>query len=288
MKLKNFNYDKINLILVLIIFLLSVSFIFSLLNSGRKRKSSSSIKTSLVNPAYKNDIKAFEIRNGEEVLDFYKKGEIWYTGYYTDQGPFFITAKNDKVSDFISSLCSVKNYEKIITKNNKNEFGLSDEDSFIVTYSAGDNLYELRFGDRNFSDTGYYFMSGKNDSIYISDKSFESFLYAGITQWCDPYLLTRNTEKKYTDSDFMNLPVSDFTELRHGGLSYFIPSDNEPYEKILKIDLGDTSFFVLKFYKSSETEHHVQVSYTNPLSQNSLIEYGVKISDWTFRKIFSE
>ncbi|MCQ2586007.1 MAG: DUF4340 domain-containing protein [Treponema sp.] len=286
--------NKINLILLIILIFLFSVFILSFFNNPEKKSKTETVKTTLVSGSLINEIKNFEIKCGEEILDFKcdsfggTSEPVWFCGYYTETGSFFLPAKQEKIEAFLSELSRPRNLEKIsLNKSRAENFGLGEDYAFIIRYLSEMGSSEIRFGDSNFSETGRYLKGESDASVYLTDKSFDSFLFTGLNQWCDPYLVSRNLGTEYKLSDFMNLRNQELVELRHGGISFYEPLENEVPSKILNLEMGDTSSFKITCYKiPSENNYHVNVVYKNPLKSNSKeMEYSVKISEWTYNKL---
>ena len=283
----------------LVYFLCAIMFISNLYNYFEQQifneleNEATFIEDFILNHQY-DEIRNFEIKMGDEILEFkcdFFNGSsepLWFCGYYTETGNFFLPAKQDKIRSFLFELGRPRNLERIIlNKNSADSFGLGDDYAFIFHFISGKGSNEIRFGDSNFSETGRYLKGGSDSSVYLTDKSFDRFLYTGLNQWCDPYLISRNLGTEYKASDFMNLRNPDLIELRHGGISFYKPEENEVPSKILNLEMGDTSNFKISCYKiPSENNYHVNVVYKNPLKSKSKdFEYSVKISEWTYSKL---
>lgn len=299
--MKNKNFEKI---LASIVVFLSLTFILSFVFEGKAETKKEKIKSALVTENLKYSIDYFEIQSGGELLSFWKKTQgfddsVWFCGYWTEDGIVQVPCRREKILEFISELCSLRDFEKLSLKNaNDKNFGLDDENAFVVYYNAGDQTRDFRFGDSDFSGTRIYVTgsrsetAGKNQdsSVYLSEKKpFEKFLYTGINQWYDPYLLSRELGVEYKESDVMSPSVSGLLELRHGGLSYYKPSEEEVPLHRIKVEMGDTAFYDLQVYPvPDEDSYHVQVTYTNPVRAFGTYSYGVKISNWTLNKLLGK
>lgn len=286
--------NTINLSLFVILVFLLFVFLLSFIKNPDKKTKNEKVKTALVSGNITDEIRNFEIKRGDEILEFkcdFFNGSsepLWFCGYYTETGNFFLPAKQDKIRSFLFELGRPRNLERIIlNKNRADSFGLGDDYAFIFHFISGKGSNEIRFGDSNFSETGRYLKGGTDSSVYLTDKSFDRFLYTGLNQWCDPYLISRNLGTEYKASDFMNLRNPDLIELRHGGISFYKPEENEVPSKILNLEMGDTSNFKISCYKiPSENNYHVNVVYKNPIKSKSKdFEYSVKISEWTYNKL---
>ncbi len=274
--------DRINTFLLILIILLGTGLVPSFFPGKGKSINKVSVKTCLLNPLMKKDADFFELKSGTQVLDFQKKGGNWFCGYYTDEGSFFIPAKNEKVEELLSELCRYKSYTTI--KGHADDFSLSDENAFVIRVMENGSLRELYFGDSDFSGTGRY-VSADGKNVMLTDRSFEKFLYVSERQWSDPYLLTRNTGIPYRENDVMNVSKTGILELRHGGISFFVPENSSVPEKVFKIFMGDTSEYRLKFFRvEGEGRYHVEVEYENP-SGGKKMEYAVSVSEWTYKKL---
>lgn len=300
--MKNKTFEKV---LAGILVFLSLTFILSFVFDGSRKTRKEKIKSALITANFKYSIDSFEIKSGDEILSFWKTNSgfsdaIWFCGYWTDEGIFQVPARNEKVIEFINELCQVRDFEKLSLKNaDEKSFGLDEEKAFVVYYNVGDQTNGFRFGDSDFSGSKIYVSGNKESvslknpvkyqdtSIYLSEKKpFEKFLYTGINQWYDPYLISRELGVQYKDKDVMSPDIPDLLELRHGGISYYIPSDNETPLHFMRIEMGDTSYFDLQIYSvPDEDNYHVQVTYVNPARNSGGLSYGVKISNWTLNKL---
>ena len=274
--------DPLNNILLILIILLGTGLIPSFFSDHGKGRNQVIFKTCILNSSLREETDYFELKSGEQILDFQKKDGIWFCGYYTDDGSFFIPAKNEKVIEFLSELSGYKSFTKI--KGQVNDFSLNENDAFVIRILENGNLREIYFGESDFSGTGRYVsIDGKN--VMLTDKSFDRFLYVSEKQWSDPYLLSRCTETAYKENDVMNVQKSGILELRHGGISFFVPDTSSVPEKSFRIFMGDTSEYRLDFFPvEEEGRYHVEVEYENSSGVKKL-EYAVQVSEWTYKKL---
>lgn len=283
-QLKLFFRDKINLILSAVLFVLCLIFVFSF--SGNRKSRKENIRTSLVNPRYVDEIDFFELKSGDSILDFKKQDGVWFCGNLTEDGNFFAPCIPGKAETFLKSLSDVKEYKKISGgKGNLSSYGISEEEGFFFRYEVSGNIFELCFGDKNFTETGRYLKSGNNENIFQTDISLDKYFYTSSGQWTDPYLISR-AFGKYSFQDVQSKVPEDILELRHSGISFVAVPENSVPEKTLKVEMGDTSFYRFEFFENSESENSflVSVTYENPLSKK-LFEYSVKVSEWTYNKL---
>lgn len=283
-QVKFFIKNRFNFFLLVLLAVLFLVFVFSF--SGNRKLKKETVKTSLLNPGYVNELNFFELKSGDTILDFKKIGGLWFCGNLTEEGNFFAPCIPGKTEAFLKSLSEVKEYKKISGgKEFFSSYGLSEEDGFFFRYEASGNIYELCFGDKNFSETERYLKSENNENIYQSDLSLDKYLYTSSGQWTDPYLVTK-AFGNFSYEDIQNKVPEDILELRHSGILFSKISENSSPDKILRIEMGDTSFFTLKFYKNPEDEnsYQVHVAFENPLMKKHF-EYSVKVSEWTYGKL---
>ncbi|MCF0126640.1 MAG: DUF4340 domain-containing protein [Clostridia bacterium] len=231
------------------------------------------------------NINFIELKNGDEVLEFTKSKDLWFVKNQFAKD--YLPAQNEKINSFLSDLSLVKDYEKISSGNNllKTDFGLSDENAFIMSYLTDDGKYEIKFGDSDFSHTSRYFMSGKNLQVYKCNSDFDKYLSVKFSEWADPYIISRNLGTVYSESDIMNYADGNILRLRHGGASYFDDSNVSVYDRLLKIEMGDTSCFILKMLRIPDEEnYHIRVEYYYPFSEKK-ISYCVKVSETTYNRL---
>ncbi len=286
-----FAKDRINILLSGSVLFLLIIYLLSFVFSDKEISKKTLVSTSLMNPKYMAETDYLELSAGEETLVIIRKNGIWFCGKSEGGNSFYVPCRSEKIEEFLSQLSSRKNLEKIMVKNNQlSDFGLDEENRFYVSYYADSRALGISFGDSDFSDSGRYVKSSENDDVYLADKSFDKFLYISLNQWSDPYLVSKNLGKEYKESDVMTSGFDGILELRHGGISTYIPDENSLPDKKIKLEMGDTSSFTFSFYKiPSQNDFHVSVEYKNPFGKNmDSITYGVKISEWTYKKIFSD
>lgn len=287
------NSKNVDIVLISIIIFLSLTFISSFIFSGSGKTKKKILKSALVSSKIKDDINSIKIKCGEEEIEFRKfhwnsSESFWFCFQEFENTFYMIPCKNQKITDFLSELFSVRNFEKVILKkSNKADFGFDEENSFSVFIESSSETTGFTFGNTDFTGSKIYVENKTGDLFLVDNKPFDKFLFTGINQWYDPYLISRELGVVYKEENIMSPKIDELLELRHGGLSYYKPSDFETPEKIMKIEMGDTASFELSFYKiPNEFSYHVQIKYSNPIKGNDIVpEYAVKISEWTYKKL---
>lgn len=277
---------KINLILLIAILILSVLYFLSLLNiknSGNKKKI---VKTALINSKYESTINNFVLQKGEQRIYLTKQNDVWFTST-VNSNENLIPADNEKIKLFIKDLIKVVNLYKISDNiPAKNEFGLFDEDTFVISYDNN----QIFFGNYDFSKTSRYLMTGKNTKVYEINTNLDKYLSTSIQAWSDPYIISRvlfPVEVKDIQTILgqvrKDCDLQKLLELRHGGAA-ITPNAGEPELSFILIT-GDTSEIEIKIFPTaSESEYNVELKYKT--GQNSkTFECALKISLWTYNKI---
>ncbi|MCF0241188.1 MAG: DUF4340 domain-containing protein [Treponema sp.] len=265
------------------------------------------VQSSLINKKYRNEINYFELSSGDTKLYFQKKENIWFCSSQ-NMPKNFIPCKNDKITGFLDELVKIRSMKKILYKNNNlSVFGLSNENAFIIRYSTnGDTFFEILLGDKDFSGTSRYLMSGKNLTVYETKSDFDSFIYTGLEHWADPYLLSRNFGNKLSKENIQTVVFSeannnpkirsnnsesslyfyDVYEMRHGGCINVNSSDLNKLSEFI-FEVGDTSSYLLEVYEIPQNENSllVKISYDSGDIDKKAFSYEVKISKWTYNKL---
>lgn len=297
--------NRKNLILVSIILILAVFYGLTFIVSGKKNKGEE-IQSSLINKKFNGHIKEFELSSGDTVLYFVLNNGFWFC---TDGTSDFIPCENKKISAFFDELMKVRKMKKI---NNGGKsfasYGFSEEGQFKIKYETDENqFYEIYFGDKDFSGSARYVMSGKNLNVYEINTAFDPFLYTGSSHWSDPFILSRNFESDLSKIKIERILFTDYilnksetisrsnneenfyklTEYRHGGALKNLDVKGNLLSE-MKIELGDTSLFNLSFYEIMDSENSFAVKVEYHFSENKntpALSYSVKISKWTYNKL---
>lgn len=306
MKLKNFHLAAIQLVL-LALFLLS----FTKSCSGNKR---TVLKSALVNPKYRQEIKQFELLQNGAYLSFFKENGLWFvtnSDNYVAETSGKIPADSKTIENFLSELTKTRNLYKISDKISKNNtFGLTTPDAFCMNYHTQDYIYQLFFGNLDFSKTLRYFMTGTNLSVYQIDSGIEPYLTVKPAFWADQHIISAELLPGLKPADIQRIVISEkvpevktviytpeskewnacteaLLELRHGGFPEAFDPDSlqienwqELYE--IKIDTGNKSQIIISCFSNSEA-NELNVNYL--LSDEKTFSFNFKISRWTWNRL---
>lgn len=292
---------KTDKILCITAAVLSVLYALSFVKSCSTGKRDS-IKTALVNPKYSNTISTIELVSANEYIVLSKKntsfGDFWTIS--SPNSNFSIPADSKKVQKLIENLTTIRNMYKLSDSLEKNNsFGLTDNNTFCISYNFDDGMRSIFFGNQDFSQTSRYLMTDKNTTVYEIDDSMDLFLSASVQNWSDPLIVSTEIFGATDESDVQRtsvavagkvLKISDcqkFLQLRHGGLasSALIESASKTADTIITLELGNKTAVQISIYQTaSESEFLVKTEYLNSSSSSVYTSYS-KISLWTYNKI---
>ena len=144
---------KNNKILIGLAAFLILLYLMSFTKSCTSKDSRERIKTSLVNPKYKDSITSFELEDASGSLLLTNNGQFWTAGS--------LPASPERIQNLLENLTSIRNLYKISDKINKNSsFGLTNGTEFHLRYNTADGTFhELIFGNQDFSLSSRYMMT---------------------------------------------------------------------------------------------------------------------------------
>ena len=302
MSKKAFKTQQNKILLAVTVFLAllySISFIKGSADKDKREK----IKTSLVNPKYKDSITRFELSDSTGTLELVNNGRFWTVGS--------LPASTERIQNFIENLITIRNLYKISDKITQNStFGLTTGTEFHVRYYTDSGFHELVFGNQDFSLSSRYLMTEKSAQVYETDSSLDSFLTTSIQSWTEPYIVSRcasvSTDIQSASVVFTNPDENDgrrtgiitdihkFTELRHGGEADGTECDNLKNQKAslqIFIENGDKSSIKLEIYPSENQDisYIVKAEYFKTegkaAAKSPYYTSYSKISTWTYNKI---
>lgn len=306
LKIKN---KYLYIIIVILIFLYVFSFIFQ---RSDKRKS---LKSTLINPSYVNEIEYFELFDGDkEKLIFQKNGNVWEIHKNYENSIQKLPAESTIIKDFFKTASGVVNMYKISdTFTEDNSFMILKPGYIQFKYTYKDKMYEIYFGAQDFSLSSRYVMSGKSTDIYEISNFMDKYLTTSVQFWCDSSLISQNVFGKIQVSDIQkNYVIFDdkmhifsdlqkLLDLRHGGFISNIQSNqdeknpenaykndhqNKEYESKMTIflELGNKNQITLNLFQLKENSFvSVESVYENSVGEKFV--YNSQISLWTYNKI---
>ncbi len=308
LKIKN---KYLYIIIVILIFLYVFSFIFQ---RSDKRKS---LKSTLINPSYVNEIEYFELFDGDkEKLIFQKNGNVWEIHKNYENNIQKLPAESTIINDFFKTASGVVNMYKISdTFTENNSFMILKPGYIQFKYTYKDKIYEIYFGAQDFSLSSRYVMSGKSTAIYEISNFLDKYLTTSVQFWCDSSLISQNVFGKIQVSDIQkNYVIFDdkmhifsdlqkLLDLRHGGFisdyknlqneqinENSFQSRNENSEKKFEskmeifLELGNKNQITLNLFQLKENSFvSVESVYENSVGEKFV--YNSQISLWTYNKI---
>lgn len=306
LKIKN---KYLYIIIVILIFLYVFSFIFQ---RSDKRKS---LKSTLINPSYVNEIEYFELFDGDkEKLIFQKNGNVWEIHKNYENNIQKLPAESTIINDFFKTASGVVNMYKISdTFTENNSFMILKPGYIQFKYTYKDKIYEIYFGAQDFSLSSRFVMSGKSTDIYEIPNFMDNYLTTSVQFWCDSKFISQNVFGKIQVSDIQkNYVIFDdkmhifsdlqkLLDLRHGGFISNIQSNqdeqnpenaykndhqNKEYESKMTIflELGNKNQITLNLFQLKENSFvSVESVYENSVGEKFV--YNSQISLWTYNKI---
>ena len=287
--LKKINDSTKNRILLIIAAVLAVLYLLSFTTAASSKDKREKLKTSLVNPKYKETITSFELSDSTGTLELKKQGSFWTAGS--------LPASNERIEKLISDLTTIRNLYKISDKITENStFGLTNGTEFHLRYYTDSGFHELVFGNQDFSLSSRYMMTEKSTQVYEIDDSFDKYLTTSIQSWSEPYIISRQVLGNITQNDIQTVntklldkqKIGQLLELRHGGA---VNEDTEiPLTKPvmnLSLELGNKKSIVLEIFDEqnpNETSYIVKSEYKNEAGRTEYTAF-CKISGWTYSKI---
>ena len=307
----NIKNKYLYIIIVILIFLYVFSFIFQ---RSDKRKS---LKSTLINPSYVNEIEYFELFDGDkEKLIFQKNGNVWEIHKNYENNIQKLPAESTIINDFFKTASGVVNMYKISdTFTEDNSFMILKPGYIQFKYTYKDKIYEFYFGAQDFSLSSRFVMSGKSTDIYEISNFMDKYLTTSVQFWCDSSLISQNVFGKIQVSDIQkNYVIFDdkmhifsdlqkLLDLRHGGFisdyknlqneqinENSFQSRNENSEKKFEskmeifLELGNKNQITLNLFQLKDNSF-VQVESVYENSVGEKFVYNSQISLWTYNKI---
>lgn len=308
LKIKN---KYLYIIIVILIFLYVFSFIFQ---RSDKRKS---LKSTLINPSYVNEIEYFELFDGDkEKLIFQKNGNVWEIHKNYENNIQKLPAESTIINDFFKTASEVVNMYKISdTFTEDNSFMILKPGYIQFKYTCKDKIYEIYFGAQDFSLSSRFVMSGKSTDIYEISNFMDKYLTTSVQFWCDSSLISQNVFGKIKVSDIQkNYVIFDdkmyifsdlqkLLDLRHGGFisdyknlqneqinENSFQTQNENSEKKFEskmeifLELGNKNQIHLNLVQIKDNSFvQVESVYQNEVGEKFV--YNSQISLWTYNKI---
>ncbi|MCI6188229.1 MAG: hypothetical protein MR739_13850 [Spirochaetia bacterium] len=308
LKIKN---KYLYIIIVILIFLYVFSFIFQ---RSDKRKS---LKSTLINPSYVNEIEYFELFDGDkEKLIFQKNGTVWEIHKNYENNIQKLPAESTIIKDFFKTASGVVNMYKISdTFTENNSFMILKPGYIQFKYTYKDKIYEIYFGAQDFSLSSRFVMSGKSTDIYEISNFMDKYLTTSVQFWCDSSLISQNVFGKIKVSDIQkNYVIFDdkmyifsdlqkLLDLRHGGFisdyknlqneqinENSFQTQNENSEKKFEskmeifLELGNKNQIHLNLVQIKDNSFvQVESVYQNEVGEKFV--YNSQISLWTYNKI---
>jgi len=304
---KTNKLSKENKILLLTAIFLASLYIISFKSSAFSDKREK-LKTSLVNPKYKDNISKIELYDSMNSLEINKRDNFWTVQYSNDNNSdnYSLPADEDRVNKLLENLTTIRNLYKISDNISENSsFGLTDGREFHIRYYYDSDFHELIFGNQDFSLSSRYLMTEKSSRVYECDSSLDKYLTTSIQSWAEPYIISRLVFSGLKAADIQTVSVTSsanespakylklndvekinkLLELRHGG-----PAENSPDNKEIlniQLDLGNRNSITLDFYNSGSSDEELYVvknQYINASGYKVYTSFS-KISGWTYRRI---
>ena len=309
-KTKNTIFNKTNKILLIILLVLTLTYILSFTKSCSSTDKREITKSALVNKKYKDKIHTFELQSEGHLLTLSKLDNNWYV--IPEENPnISLPANKSRIESFIDDLISVNEMYKLGDKINKdNAFGFTDSSAFYIRYYTDEqNFNDIIFGNQDFALSSRYMMSGKNTTVYEISNKFDKYLSTSTQSWTEPFIISQEILGSITGKDIQRAVVkyindeeyktkviegkdfnSKLLELRHGGFPPVYYFDVKTFDNPLleiNLELGNKHNIILNIVKSpntNEQEYFVRVTYDNVVNNITYSSYS-KISGWTYNKI---
>lgn len=284
--------DKTIYITVIILSLLYfLSFSKSCTNTDKREI----LKTALVNQKYANQINQFILSKGESKITLTKKNNYWLLS--ENDSELTIPVSHQKIENFINDLISVRNMYKLSDKIDKNSsYGLSNSETFTITYVYPEGIHTVYFGNQDFAQTSRYLMTDKNTQIYEIDSSLDKYLTTNTLNWSNSFIVSQEILGTIKKDDVQSIKVysnngkseitdvEKFLDLRHGGFPDFLLTLPQNTELSIVIELGNKCAINIEIYSTNlDSQYIAKTEYIN--SKNEKYYSCCKISSWTYNKI---
>lgn len=292
------NFTKNTKILIGLAAFLSLLYLMSFTKSCTSKDSRERIKTSLVNPKYKDSITSFELEDATGSLTINYNGQFWTAGS--------LPASPERIRNLLEDLTTIRNLYKISDKiSQKSTFGLTNGTEFHLRYNTEDSFHELIFGNQDFSLSSRYLMTEKNTQVYEIDNTLDKYLSTSMQSWAEPFIISQVVLGKITVNDIQRSQVINHEEnhissvsdlqklldLRHGGYPDFTPDElnevtSENPQITITLELGNKNEIEIQLYKSkNENDFIVLTEYKSQKDTSPVFTSASKISSWTYNKI---
>ena len=292
------NFTKNTKILIGLAAFLTLLYLMSFTKSCTSKDSRERVKTSLVNPKYKDSITSFELEDAAGSLTINYNGQFWTAGS--------LPASPERIQNLLEDLTTIRNLYKISDKiSQKSTFGLTNGTDFHLRYNTEDSFHELIFGNQDFSLSSRYLMTEKNTQVYEIDNTLDKYLSTSLQSWAEPFIISQVVLGKITVNDIQRSQVINHEEnhissvsdlqklldLRHGGYPNFTPDElnevtSEKPQITINLELGNKNEIEIQLYKSkNENDFIVLTEYKNQKDTAPVFTSASKISSWTYNKI---
>jgi len=292
------NFTKNTKILIGLTAFLSLLYLMSFTKSCTSKDSRERVKTSLVNPKYKDSITSFELEDAAGSLTINYNGQFWTAGS--------LPASPERIQNLLEDLTIIRNLYKISDKiSQKSTFGLTNGTEFHLRYNTEDSFHELIFGNQDFSLSSRYLMTEKNTQVYEIDNTLDKYLSTSLQSWAEPFIISQVVLGKITADDIQRTQVINHEEnhissvsdlqklldLRHGGYPNFTPDElnevtSEKPQITITLELGNKNEIEIQLYKSkNENDFIVLTEYKSQKDTRPVFTSASKISSWTYNKI---
>lgn len=292
------NFTKNTKILIGLTAFLTLLYLMSFTKSCTSKDSRERIKTSLVNPKYKDSITSFELEDAAGSLTINYNGQFWTAGS--------LPASPERIQNFLEDLTTIRNLYKISDKiSQKSTFGLTNGTEFHLRYNTEDSFHELIFGNQDFSLSSRYLMTEKNTQVYEIDNTLDKYLSTSLQSWAEPFIISQVVLGKIKADDIQRTQVIKHEEnhissisdpqklldLRHGGYPDFTTDELnkvtlEKPQLTITLELGNKNEIEIQLYKSeNENDFIVLTEYKSQKDTSPVFTSASKISSWTYNKI---
>ena len=294
----NSNFTKNTKILIGLTAFLSLLYLMSFTKSCTSKDSRERLKTSLVNPKYKDSITSFELEDAAGSLTINYNGQFWTAGS--------LPASPERIQNLLENLTTIRNLYKISDKiTQKSTFGLTNGTEFHLRYNTADTFHELIFGNQDFSLSSRYLMTEKNTQVYEIDNTLDKYFSTSLQSWAEPFIISQVVLGKIKADDIQRTQVINHEEnhissvsdlqklldLRHGGYPNFTPDElnevtSEKPQITINLELGNKNEIEIQLYKSkNENDFIVLTEYKSQKDTAPVFTSASKISSWTYNKI---
>lgn len=309
------NFTKNTKILIGLAVFLAIIYLLSFTKSCTSKDSREKVKTSLINPKYKDSISNFELEDAAGSLTLTNKGSYWTVSKASNDKES-LPASPERIQNLLKNLTSVRNLYKISDKITQNSaFGLTNGTEFHLRYNTEASFHELIFGNQDFSLSSRYMMTEKNTQVYEIDSSLDTFLTSSIQNWAEPFIISQLVLGKITAEDVQRSQVETLNQnhlgsitdiqklldLRHGGMpdqeelqALYQPENQTEYQPenarlpltLINLELGNKNEIEVQIYNSeNENEFIVLTNYKTSKDSSPVYTSASKISSWTYNKI---